>query len=88
VGGGTAEVALGGVVRDGLGNDARGVCGGVFAVDLEGFAEGVGGVVRLGELRGLDGGGFFKGLACFVVWRMVNNLWSKGHAPRSLVKAG
>ena len=63
------EVAFRCIVYDSDGEDARGVLGRVFAVDFEGFGQGVGGVIGFFDLAGLDVGGFFEGAAGFDVWR-------------------
>jgi hypothetical protein len=47
--------------------DPHGILWVGLAVDLEGLVEGVCGVVGLVEVRCLDGGGAFEGLAGFFV---------------------
>lgn len=62
-----AQVAAKYVVLNSTGENADSVLGVCLAVDLEGFLQGVGSVIGLVEILGLDGGGFFKGKTGFLV---------------------
>lgn len=59
---------------DSCGEDAGSVFGVGLAVDLEGFLEGVGGVVGFVEVLGLDGGGFFECDTGFFVYCIAYSL--------------
>ena len=63
----TTEVALQDVVLDSAGEHASGVLGVGFAVDLEGFGQGVCCIVGFVEVLGLDGGRLLKGETGFFV---------------------
>lgn len=77
------QVPLKHIVLDRRRQHAGGVFGVGLAINLEGFLEGVGGVIGLVQVLGLDGGGFFEGetgfLVCFdTTVRLGTGDWTGG----------